>query len=469
MAAACLHFVILVLIARYLGVERYGQLSYVLAFVGVFEFVANAGLGQILVREIAVRAEGVRRVVGVTKSLMWALSLLTFAAIVVAVHLIGATPEIRLAMYLAAGGVIAVIHAAAYSAVFRAFEEMEVNAAAFVVEKVAFLVLVAAGIRLDGGLLAMCGAMFFAEVLLCAYYFVVLWRRHFRPRVYVDFRQWWVLLAESLPLGVSAIVRRISWQADILILATFGMTAAVGYFSAGHRLIQSLNLVPLTVAQVTFPAFSRLARGTPEDLRTALERAVKLILLLSFASAVTLAAAADRVVDVLYGSAFAPAAIPLAVMGVSLLFLFPSSLFMFIFTAMGIQRIFTLAALASLAVKVAVDVALIPFLGHIGASLGMLAGEAVLCVTASAVLASRTLRVPWVRLAWRPGLAALAMGTVLWAVRGTGLVLFVAGVLLGGALYASILLLLRAISPGEIAVIRSTIRPHLRSVSSQTE
>ncbi|NWG32634.1 MAG: oligosaccharide flippase family protein, partial [Rhodocyclaceae bacterium] len=52
-----LNFVLTLLLARYLGVEGFGNYSFVMAFVLVFQLIADAGLSNILIREIAVNRE----------------------------------------------------------------------------------------------------------------------------------------------------------------------------------------------------------------------------------------------------------------------------------------------------------------------------------------------------------------------------------------------------------------------------
>ncbi len=45
-------FLINIWLARYFGAEKFGTINYVLAFVGIFSFIANFGIGDILIREI---------------------------------------------------------------------------------------------------------------------------------------------------------------------------------------------------------------------------------------------------------------------------------------------------------------------------------------------------------------------------------------------------------------------------------
>src|SRR3989338_7871856 len=51
-------------IARYLGVEQYGLLSYALSFVSLFGAVAKLGLDRVVVRDIVRQPEEVGKILG---------------------------------------------------------------------------------------------------------------------------------------------------------------------------------------------------------------------------------------------------------------------------------------------------------------------------------------------------------------------------------------------------------------------
>jgi O-antigen/teichoic acid export membrane protein len=462
---AGLNVLALVVVARHLGVERFGRYAYVLAFVGIFQLVANAGLVRILVREIAVDGDTAQRQVAEAKSLTWMLSVLAFALIAGAAEFTGPSWELRWATYLAAGAVIATIHAACYAAVFRAFEEMEVTAVGFVAHKVVALGLAVVGVWLHWGLVGMVGLFLLANVFLWVYYFVVLTARHFRPRITLSPGRWRVLLAESVPLGVTELLRKISWQMDILLLTAFGMTEGSGYFAAAYKVIQAFHLLPVTLAQVLFPRLARLAKSEASTLQSATERALAMLLLVAVPLAVALGVAARRVIAVVYGPAFEPASAPLALMSLSLVFLFVTSLCQYVFTALGAQRLYTIAAFGALAANFVVDVALIPSAAHVGASIGKVTGEAVLFVICAVLLYRVNQRVRFVHLAWRPFAAGLAMAALLFVVRDAPLPLFLGGALFSVVVYVGGLVVAGAIPRSDVALVMSTFAPRGRQAS----
>ena len=122
---AALHFVGIVLIGRYLGAEGFGYFAFILAFVGIFQLLADMGVRNIVIRNIAVHRETFTTHLGVARTLLWILSLFSMGCIVVIANLLHLTDEVRHATYLAGLAVLFTFFGLGYSAVLRAFEEME--------------------------------------------------------------------------------------------------------------------------------------------------------------------------------------------------------------------------------------------------------------------------------------------------------------------------------------------------------
>ena len=53
-----------ILVARYLGPNNFGKLSYALAFVGMFSFIASLGINSILIRELVKYPEKRNKLLG---------------------------------------------------------------------------------------------------------------------------------------------------------------------------------------------------------------------------------------------------------------------------------------------------------------------------------------------------------------------------------------------------------------------
>ena len=53
MVTRLIGFGVVIALSRYLGVERFGQYSFALAFAALFSIVADLGISQLVIREVA--------------------------------------------------------------------------------------------------------------------------------------------------------------------------------------------------------------------------------------------------------------------------------------------------------------------------------------------------------------------------------------------------------------------------------
>src|SRR3990172_717922 len=149
---AGLYFLTIILTARYLGTERFGNFAFILAFVSIFQLVVDMGVRNILIRDIAVDKAHFAQKLGVARTLLWILSCLTMVLIVLVANVLHVSEEVRQSIYLAGLAVIVTFYGLGYSAVLRAFEEMEWDILGFVLHKVVFIGLIGSMISTDRGL-----------------------------------------------------------------------------------------------------------------------------------------------------------------------------------------------------------------------------------------------------------------------------------------------------------------------------
>jgi O-antigen/teichoic acid export membrane protein len=147
----------------------------------------------------------------------------------------------------------------------------------------------------------------------------------------------------------------------------------------------------------------------------------------------------------------------LRILALGLVFAFANNAFIGALSASDHQSSFAWAAGWSLVANVAMNLALIPPFGYLGASWATVLTEVILGAAAWTLTARHVGRVPVVRLSWRPLLAGLVMGAAIFPLRdlgGVALALPIAG---GVAVYAAAALLLRAVTPDEVRFARRAL------------
>ncbi len=458
-----IYFAIIVLIARYLGIEGFGYFSFILALVGTLQLFVDLGIRNVLIRDIAVNKTRFAEKLGVARTVIWALSFVTMAVIVLLANLLNVPHEVRQAIYLAGLAVIVTFSALAYSAVLRGFEEMQWDVLGFVLHKCLFIGLIGGIINADLGLRGVFGAMLAANSFLYLYHRGLVRVLHGPGKLCLDLRPGWALLKESLPLGIAEILRRFTWHLDKLLLAALSTPLALGVFSAGFKFMEAINPFASNLTLPLFPAFSRLAQASPLRVLSAFEQSLKFLFVISIPLAVMFFVFAERVVVLFFGTQYAETDIVLKVLAPAVILILPISAYGYVFTALRLQRTYTACVALSLLVKLLLELFLIRCCGYVGAAIGSLVAEAVLFCIGLFMLRRLGDGVPRLGIVWRPCVAGLVMALLCWRVQDQTFTSTLFGAGLGLAVYAGLLLLLRTFTHQELVLLVDAVRVRLRN------
>lgn len=443
----------MVAIARYLGASGFGDYSFVMAFVGIFEIAADLGFRNIFVRDVAVDKENLSWYLGIMKLMIWVLSIISFILIIVIINIVSSSSEIIISSYIAGLAVLSIFHAWGYGAVCRAFEDMEYNAIGFTLHKAILLGFTILAIWFKANLWQIFLAYLGANILLWIYYYCIVRFKYVKPVILWEPKGAWYMFREAIPLGIAAILRKITWQVDTIILSAISTSYAVGMFSVSYKIIQALSLIPLTFAQPLFPMFARLGRESPKKLFEIHDKTLKMISAIGIPLAVVLTAYSDLIITLLFGAQFQDAGVSLQILSWALFFLFPTSLYVYLFTSIGKQRLLAVASFACLAINILVDIALIPYMSYIGACIGTLMSEAILCGIGIYFIRRVGHKISLAGIVGKPSIAGLLLLTALYSTRNFSIVWQISGFLSGMLIYVYALYRMNAFSKNEIDMI----------------
>jgi O-antigen/teichoic acid export membrane protein len=274
------------------------------------------------------------------------------------------------------------------------------------------------------------------------------WR--FEPEL---LRQWFWM---GLPFAVTFVLTTLYWKVDVPLLKLFRNSAEVGWYSLAYKPFEALLFVPISMLGVVLPVLAVYQRSSPERLRDVVAMFFKALLMLGWPLSVGVVVLAYPLAGLWSG--FYPQAIPaLQILALAYAFAFVNNAFIGALTVIDRQATYAKAAGASLLVNLGLNLVLIPPFGYIAAAWTTVATEMVL-VGAGWWLTVRHLgKLHLPAASWRPVLAGLVMGVVLYPfrdMRGDAVLLVV---LLGIAVYAAAVILLRAMTREEIQFLRSAL------------
>jgi O-antigen/teichoic acid export membrane protein len=237
------------------------------------------------------------------------------------------------------------------------------------------------------------------------------------------------VLRLALPLGLNGLLALLSLRVEILALPLFVDDHATGLFAAALKVVDSLILVPAAIAAGAMPALTREALRGSGPVR---ERTATTVALLGVPAAVGLFALAPGVIQLLYGSEYAPAALALRLLAPALLAIFLNNVLLHALLALGRAPLLPRLTAARVTVAAGAALLLIPRMGIAGAALGFTLAELALLPLAARACSREGFSVPLLRGVSLAALLSLPMALVLALLPGSALRAIVAGALTYG-------------------------------------
>lgn len=447
------------LMLRILDVRDVGAYAVAIALMGYFEIFTSFGLNALIVREVSRDRALAGRYLA--NAILVRLGLCVLAAPVVAgIVLVGQTW-----FHLADQGIVAFVLlclalvpgnvSAALTALFNAWERIEIPATLTVAINLARVTLGTAALLTGAGIVGL-AAIALALNVVNVIVFGIAARRalllELTGPVPADLP---AMLNESLPLLVNQTLVTVFFKIDSLMLQIYQGSEAVGYYSAAYKWIDGFLIVPSTFTFAVYPALSRYARQTGDGLRAAYDVSARILLTVGMPIAIAVAALSGDLILLLGGQAYYPvSAQALAILICFLPFSYLNGLTQYALIAVNRQRFITLAFVISAIFNVLANLILIPRYGIYAASAVTVASEIVLMIPFLYATRQSIGQLDWLRTAGKPALAGAMMALLTWIGRPIEphLALLAGLVVYLGAIWA-----LRVFSEKEVGILRSVI------------
>ncbi|HKX78529.1 MAG TPA: flippase [Novosphingobium sp.] len=365
--------VIGILIARHLGVHKFGELSFAIAYTGLFGVIGTLGLNRIAVREIVAAREAgedPRHIVDTV------LCMRLISALGLVLICIGSA-------WLLDQGSLLLIAILSPMFLFSSLDIIDLwfqsqTLAKHTTSARSLSYLVVMGTRV---LLLALGAdvMFFALATLLEYMgaalalFIVYRRSKLRLSVGAyDPGLAKRLIGESWSEIIGGFAGMLYIRLDQIMLGNMLDDRAVGIFAVASRLSEAWYFVPIALVASTFPDIVRRRETDPEGYMRAIANLMRILTGLSYLVAIVTTVLAPYVIVMLYGPEFSESATVLTLH-------IWSGLFMSLGLASGSwimaekrTRLGLYRNLCGAAVNIVLNLLLIPIWGPIGASVATL-------------------------------------------------------------------------------------------------
>ncbi|MDH6018076.1 flippase [Vibrio splendidus] len=360
-------------VARYLGPEEFGVLSYAISYVALFSAFASLGMDGIVVREL-VKDSSKEQVILGTAFLMKLLGSILMMILV----------SLTLIIYPNDNNTIVLIIAS--TAIFQSFNVIDFYFQAKVQGKYIAISNIISLLCASFAKLLMiinhASLEYFAYVILLEITVLSISYIYFSFKRNVSILQWKAnyivavnLIKDSWPLIFSSLLVTLYMKVDQVMLNNMLGPESVGYYTAATRLSEVWYFIPVVICNSLFPAILNAKKISHELFLERLQKLYDFMLWLALFIAFFVTLITEPLVDFLYGSAYSSSSLILLVHVWSSVFVFIGVASSKWFIAEGLQKQALYRTIAGLLVNVILNYLLIEKYGAIGAAFATLVSQ----------------------------------------------------------------------------------------------
>lgn len=452
-------FLTIILAARYLGVEAFGEFAFVRAIAYVCTPLISFGTLRILIRDISVDKGKTSPLVcsGLAINLITGLALITIGAVF---PVFFSYKPVFFPVYVFSVSMAAQLFMTmlkTISSVFIAYEKIYFDLIVIIFSSLLTILFLWAVVFFK-----MPGVFFFYALglanLMGFFVSISLMRLKLVPLVWMtSFKRISDLVIHSFPLMIAIFMTEGYNNIFVFFLKLFRGPAEVSFFQAPQRVIQQSLVVPRSFFFAYVPLLSRMAaQSQPEaPLKRAASVILKYIFILTLPACMGVTVFADHLILAAFGPEFLDSAKALQVLIWAINLLFVNVLLDHILTSTKRQNLLTVSNGLCLVISSVAGFLLICEYGYLGACWATLISYGVL-VASNLYFVSRHLGgLPLYRIAAKPVLACIMPGMMLMKFSGEiDGILLIAGGLFS---YSALLFLFQTFTKEELRLFKQVL------------
>lgn len=443
------------LIARYLGKEGFGSYSLILAFLYVFDNLADLGLYSLMVREISKPGADEKKVASniFTVRIIALLIFLSIASIMI--WFFPYSHQVKTGTLIAAVSFLFLSIGQVLMGIFQKYLRTDRAAIADVVGRIVQLIFVVLFIKFSAGLYG----IILALILGCFINFVLLFifaRKHVLFGLEFDFPYWKKIIKATLPIAASIVLTLIYFKIDSIFLSipiinrySPSPISDVGIYGIAYKILEGLIFFPAMFVGLIMPLLSGSAFVEPEKFKQVFQKALDVLVLFIVPLIIGLLMLSLPIVVLVGGKDFSGSAPVLSVLSFAIGLIFLGNLFGNSIIALDKQKIGAWIYFGGMIFNIVTNLIFIPKYRYVGAAATTLATEFLVTVLMLFLISKTISYFPKFNII-KPLIAGAIMAGFLYLAKEWNIILLVG---LGLVVYTVVLYLIKGIKKEEILLL----------------
>ncbi len=369
-ALKAINFLFGVYVVRRLGDARFGQYSIVLAFVGIFQILAELGMSQYVMREMARDKKNIEKYFWNLVALRLILALAAMVFIPVSAYFVGYSPELILGVVIYTSSFILSAFSAPLASVLTASERLDITTIINIVSQIVFMIFGAIFLFSGLGYIWLIVALLISVIPSVAIGLITIRRLNIS---YLPFqlnpRIWPGIIRAGLPFGIISLMLSIARSIDTVMLSWYEPDQVVGWYNVSYNLVLSMMVFYGGFKEAIVPSLSRVFMKDPQQVERWYYHSVRMIILASIPMAFGGMVIAFPLIRFLYTDQFLPSAVGMQILIWDIPVLMFASFCGNITTVVGQERAAARINTINTIANVGLNLLFIPMYGLVGAAI----------------------------------------------------------------------------------------------------
>ena len=362
-------FIWTVLMARYLGVEKYGLFGFATSLTGILAITVDLGISTHIVRHIATDYDSAPHYLGNAIPLKSIFAIGTIILTLIVLILMKSDELTIIVTLLFTIEMIIRSFIGLFNGTFQAFEEGKYQGIANTTLHLILLIFILISIFANFGIIGIAISYILANAIVLGYMYYALKKNVTKPKFDLDIEFCKKNTRYSLPFAVTSLLYIIYYSIDVVMLQNMVGSYATGIYNATYKLISVLTLFYSVYTAVIFPVMSRFFKDDESMLLISFEKSIKYLMMVIIPIAIATMFYSLDIIQLIYGNKYDLASSVLSILIWTVCLLFVSGACNTLLNAshkeVAVTKIYTIAAIFN----VILNLFMIPYLSYDGAAI----------------------------------------------------------------------------------------------------
>ncbi|MDO5843084.1 MAG: flippase [Methanobrevibacter ruminantium] len=367
-------------IARYLGVNDYGILSFAISFTVLLGMGTDIGMTTFATREISKEKSLTNKFINNVIPFKVVLSVLLFILTALILFLLGydkLTIDVSLIISIET---IFICMVKFIAGVFQAHEDVRINSIGDMVAGLLLLLFTFITIFFDLGLkaIAMSYTLTYLIYMIIMAYEII--KHYGAPKFELDLPFWIGTAKKSIPFGLSIFFYTVYFSIDVVMVQMIAGDYATGLYNSAYKIVSVFAAFYVIYQYVIFPLMSKLYAEDTNLLKVSFEQSFKYSLLILLPLSIGVYLYSDYIINLIYSSQYALASPAMQILIWTIVFLFINGVATSLLNSIGKEVSVTKIYVVAAVFNIVLNYFMIPVLSYNGAAITTVLSEVLILV-----------------------------------------------------------------------------------------